>query len=563
MNFSKVKYIYLCFTVFFSYSCAIIKAPKGGPKDETPPEIISSYPSDGTSNFKEKKIELEFSEYVNKQSVYQNLFITPEIEFDYKWNRKKLSVNFLDELNPDYTYTVTIGSDATDLHGNKLNSSFSLVLSSGSKIDTGIITGKVHGIKFENPFVFAYSIANPDTLNILESKPKYKIPIGKSGEFQIKALKDGKYRIIAISDIFKDGIYDIDVDGFAAATKDFTVKNGKSETAIIKAGTVIDTISPKLIDVNADYNNILIAQFNEGIPEKYLMESKVFFSDSIAGEELIISSVWSKEGEHDKLYILPESPMDSNRTHTIQIETVKDSSGNIIDRNNNKTHFIPSGEKNDFKIEIANFSHSKKEPYDITKTISITFKYPIGNSIAPTAFDLLDAVTFSKIDSDTINIDCGIMPISPVQYDIYPNEEIQPGAQYKIDFDLSKIRNPYGAVGQDTVISYTFKTRAKNNFSSVSGKLDLKTDTQAYVILTTDKQTYTAKVNPDNTWKLEKVLAGSYRIDIFLDLNTNGKHDNGFPQPFRHAEPYYRNVSNIKIKKGWDTDDVQLIINDE
>ncbi len=48
--------------------CANQLPPGGGEVDKIPPEIIYSYPENGTINFKDDYIEFEFSEYVDKRS---------------------------------------------------------------------------------------------------------------------------------------------------------------------------------------------------------------------------------------------------------------------------------------------------------------------------------------------------------------------------------------------------------------------------------------------------------------------------------------------------------------
>ena len=45
------------------YSCAAIQSPSGGPKDDTPPFLLSSIPESGSTRFIGGKVELLFSEY--------------------------------------------------------------------------------------------------------------------------------------------------------------------------------------------------------------------------------------------------------------------------------------------------------------------------------------------------------------------------------------------------------------------------------------------------------------------------------------------------------------------
>ena len=55
----------LVFILFIS--CAAVMSPPGGPKDETPPELIEVTPPNGTTYFKGGRVELLFSEYIDEK----------------------------------------------------------------------------------------------------------------------------------------------------------------------------------------------------------------------------------------------------------------------------------------------------------------------------------------------------------------------------------------------------------------------------------------------------------------------------------------------------------------
>ena len=56
----------LVFILFIS--CAAVMSPPGGPKDETPPELIEVTPPNGTTHFKGGRVELLFSEYIDENA---------------------------------------------------------------------------------------------------------------------------------------------------------------------------------------------------------------------------------------------------------------------------------------------------------------------------------------------------------------------------------------------------------------------------------------------------------------------------------------------------------------
>ena len=81
---------------FILIKCANQLPPAGGEVDKIPPSIIEVYPPDGTTNYDENYFELNFSEYVDKRSVRDAIFISPFIEgnFTYSWSGTALEVTF-------------------------------------------------------------------------------------------------------------------------------------------------------------------------------------------------------------------------------------------------------------------------------------------------------------------------------------------------------------------------------------------------------------------------------------------------------------------------------------
>ena len=65
------------------YSCAAVSTPEGGPKDNTPPELISSNPKSGSLQFKGGEVILSFSEYIDERSIlnYLSLLLSKPFPF--------------------------------------------------------------------------------------------------------------------------------------------------------------------------------------------------------------------------------------------------------------------------------------------------------------------------------------------------------------------------------------------------------------------------------------------------------------------------------------------------
>ena len=76
-NFSN--HIFVIAAILFFLSCAAVMSPPGGPKDITPPELIQTFPKDGTVNYKGSLIELQFSEYIDESSINRAIHILPTL----------------------------------------------------------------------------------------------------------------------------------------------------------------------------------------------------------------------------------------------------------------------------------------------------------------------------------------------------------------------------------------------------------------------------------------------------------------------------------------------------
>ena len=120
----KLKNIFWLILAFFLSECANQLPPDGGEVDTIPPKIIEVYPEDGTTNFKDDYFELGFSEYVEKRSVKEAIFISPAVdgELELDWSGKYVRVYLPGNLKQNVTYVVTIGTDVQD-YNNKNNMS--------------------------------------------------------------------------------------------------------------------------------------------------------------------------------------------------------------------------------------------------------------------------------------------------------------------------------------------------------------------------------------------------------------------------------------------------------
>jgi hypothetical protein len=136
-------YIGLILTIIH---CANQALPPGGPIDTEPPYIVATYPNTNELNYKSNKFHFEFNEYIDRRSFEDAVFISPAniIKPEFDWSGKKVNVVLPYELDDNKTYSITIGTDVVDLNNrNRMNQAYTLAFSTGDKIDTFSISGKV------------------------------------------------------------------------------------------------------------------------------------------------------------------------------------------------------------------------------------------------------------------------------------------------------------------------------------------------------------------------------------------------------------------------------------
>ena len=74
----KIKHIAIfVFAVLLVAACASIGSPDGGPYDETPPVFLGSTPEPFALGVKDKRVTLEFDEFIKIEKAAEKVVISP------------------------------------------------------------------------------------------------------------------------------------------------------------------------------------------------------------------------------------------------------------------------------------------------------------------------------------------------------------------------------------------------------------------------------------------------------------------------------------------------------
>ena len=241
----------LLLSVLMLCGCASRMNPEGGKKDIDPPVLVSAIPENSTLNFNDEKITLTFNEYVQLAELSEQLVISPLMEpapyiTAYK---NTITIDLPDTLLPATTYSFNFGKSIVDIHESNALDGFRYVFSTGNRIDSMQISGRVTEAATANPVkeitVMLYRTDNLKDTLLLKRKPDYVVRTDEGGRYSLRNLAAGKYVLLALDD--KNGNYKYDDPseealGFSSALltlpqdsiKDVSISNSLADKLRVK-----------------------------------------------------------------------------------------------------------------------------------------------------------------------------------------------------------------------------------------------------------------------------------------------------------------------------------------
>ncbi len=208
--------------VMYAVSCATIVSPTGGPKDITPPKMLSSQPSDLSTNFNGNKIVLNFDEYIELKTPEKYLLISPPLKNlpDIKIKGHSVVIKLEDSLRVNTTYNFYLGDAIVDISENNPLSNFNFAFSTGPDIDSLSLSGNVTDAYTRMPVKGALVMLYSDFADSLPMKqiPVYVSRTTENGNFRLNCLASGKYRAVALLDGNSDYMYNLPTEmiGFSS-----------------------------------------------------------------------------------------------------------------------------------------------------------------------------------------------------------------------------------------------------------------------------------------------------------------------------------------------------------
>ncbi len=549
-------------SAFCLLSCANPQPPPGGPPDTTPPVILETVPASGTTNYKDDEISIKLNKYMNRPKVLENLYLSPAIKYKISWSGKKLIIKFLEPLDTSLTYTVNLGTEYEDYLGNKPESGFTLIFSPGSRIDSGVIAGTLFGEKRVGAFIYAYRIDNIelDTLDIRKTKPLYRIQVGKTGKFQIKALAKGIYRVFAINDVFRNEIYDEGIDLFGANNYDVIVNFDSIPNISLKLGPIIDKNGPMVYSVESINKRFIRLTFSEDIDSSSVKPGSFILTDSSGVDSINIISAYFLHNTAKKVEFITLRELYPEVKWQIFVpakdDGIRDLSGNIINDTANSKIFIAKDTNDTLKPEIIKLPFADSSA-NINLKSYFDFVFNIGIDTSRSQF----STTLIKISDSTQSELVITQPLDNI-IKLLPSKQLEADNWYQLTIRIDELLFKNEQRLEDTTIILRFKTEDLRQYGSINGKVKIPANSIGDIIIiikSTDvKYDNQIKADAGGNWKFENIPMGKYNFEVFHDENSNGKYDYGDAFPFRHSERFKIFELEVNVKARWETENVVL-----
>ncbi len=536
-------------SLMFSHSCAnTTTPPTGGPKDTIPPVITKIFPELNQVNIPTKKTKLEivFDEYVKVKDP-KSLFLSPPLEKSpkFKIKGKGVVVYFESDLDSNKTYTLDLTNAIADNNEGNMYPGFTLVFSTGSVIDTMMVTGIVQDCNSLKPLKGATVMLYKDHADsaVFLKRPDAAVKTDEWGFFCLRNIQDTVYRMYAVIDDNNNNKYEPESEKVAFID------------TLIRPVTVVADSLPELQKYDMkDTANCLArkTEFELNVfkekPSKQMIVNKERVGDRTAYITFMapyaqIDSIWVRGVAPEKLItqfnivrdsleIWVNDPKPQPDTLFLNVKYMKTDTLGMLNPFTEEIKLLKPKKttgktsSRDIKKEdtLAVFTLEAKPETVEQYGFVIEFKYPLVES----AFDSLVFKSVNPRQQESIGKYTVVQDsLNLRKYTVTPSEKLQPGYEYFLKVPHRKFKDINGFYNDSTEVKVSLPKDDK--LSTMS--LVLSNVKNKYIVdLLNEKRDKVLRsyiVDSDQTLTFPYLKASKYSIRITEDLNRNGIVDTG------------------------------------
>ena len=573
------------------YSCANMATPNGGPYDEEPPKFVSSQPMPNTLNYKGKKVEILFDELIQIENPTENVIITPpQRELPViRANGKRISVELLDTLRENTTYTIDFTSSIADNNEKNVLENYSFAFSTGETLDSLAISGVVLDASNLEPMPGITVGVHTD----LADSAFTALPFVRTsrtndrGEFTIRNMAPGTYRVYAVEDVMRT--YRYSQPGQQIAFDDSlvvpTFELTSRQDTLWKDSLTIDTIRtvgytrflPDDIclrlfkeDVTRQYMlrperedpRILVMRFNaplDSVPRPVPLN----FEPADPDDWYFIQSA---EGGTVARFWLTDSTVWQRDTLRVEVSYLKSDSMNVLRPQTDTVQFVarrrPEERKKRRKddeperIEFLGMTVSASGSINLFDTVAVTFGEPVRD-LSKECFYLE-----RMVDSLWVETDFDFFPDSANSLNFFLRRSWGYGEQYRLSVDSAAITSVYGKWNDGYAGEFSIKREDEYGhlYINIAGA-----DSSAYVELlsSSDQPVRKARVKDGGALFMD-LKPDKYYARLVNDRDGDGEWDTGDyasktqPEEVFYCPKMFNIMQNWQVEESWDVRAVPL-----
>lgn len=595
-NWKKHKLPLLLMMVIIGYSCASMGTPDGGPYDEMPPKFVGSSPRLHAVNVKDKKIELEFDEFIKLEKPSEKVVVSPpQLEQpEIKVVGKKVVAQLFDTLKHATTYTIDFSDAIVDNNEGNPMGNFTYSFSTGATIDTMEVSGAVLNAEDLEPIkgiqVGLHMNLNDSALNTL---PFDRVSRTDSrGRFSIRGVAPGKYRIYALMDGNQNYLYDSKTETVAFSDSIIipSMMPATRQDTLWKDTLTIDTI--KTVGYTRFMpDDIILRAFKEENTRQYLsrkerdkenhfiltFSAKADTLPTLKGlnfDEKDAFVIEANEGNDSICYWVKDSLVYQMDTLAIQVDYLyTDTLDQLVPKTD--TLYLANKLTREQRDKLKKQEEEKKEKERKKREKKGEAPKPEPtlflkmNVDAPSAFDINRNVVLSfdeplaRIDTSSIHVSVKedtlwvekpfilvADSVIPRRYEILA--DWQPDREYQLKIDSTAITGLYGL--HTDKVDQSFKVKKLDEYGTLF--FNIRGVNQPAIVELLDaagKVIRQQRVTLEGTADFYYLAPNTkYYVRMFMDRNGNGKWDTGNVEKRMQPEEVYYLPKSWEMKANFD-----------
>ena len=569
----------ICLVFCGLYACASIGNPGGGLYDVAPPHYVSSMPELNAVGYNKNKIEIIFDELVTLEKQSEKVIITPPQKQNpiIRAQGNKIKVELKDSLWPNTTYTIDFTDAIADNNEKNVLEGFSFAFSTGESLDSLVIAGRL--LNAENlepmPNILIGLHTNLEDSAFVTEPFRRTTKTNDGGEFWIRNVSPGTYRIYALNDLNRD--YKFDQPGEAIAFYDsLIVPTFKHE---IRLDTIWKDTAKIAIDTIREVpythflpDDIALFLFQEDFVRQFMSrpernETYKFTLPfnapvtslpkiTLLGEEE--SNEWYipevTKNKTSIIYWITDSLVYQSDTLKLEVNYLKTDSMNLLSpvtdtlklfqRVKAKPAAKPKKGETE-KIDFLEINISGSSSMDVFDTLRITFSEPV------LSFNSKLIKIEEKVDTLWEVRDFPILVDSLNPRSFWINKKWSYEREYQVSIDSAAFTGIYGKWNDK--IQSKFKLKKEDDYGHLYVAIEGNNGIQGIgELLEGSDKVVRRAILKKGELSFSNLKPGKYYLRYIVDWNGNGKWDAGNYKEKLQSEPVYYYPAVFEVRQAWE-----------